>query len=65
MHVAFHRNKNASAVTARHFDGITMKPTEFPAYLLSEEVGFASMVDAGTPEGVSRGFRRPVHVYIK
>jgi hypothetical protein len=33
--------------------------------LMNTQVGFSEFIDAGEPAGVTRGFRRPIHVYIK
>lgn len=45
--------------------GIDFFPNKFRDYLLSPEVGFSKCCVLGVPQHLSKGFRRPIHLFIK
>uniref|UniRef100_A0A182SQ80 RNA methyltransferase n=1 Tax=Anopheles maculatus TaxID=74869 RepID=A0A182SQ80_9DIPT len=48
-----------------NFTGIELLPARFHDYLLSPEVGFSHSFPLGIPRHLSKGFRRPIQLYIK
>ncbi|XP_014664476.1 PREDICTED: probable RNA methyltransferase Y17G7B.18, partial [Priapulus caudatus] len=55
---SYHKSKKINETIAKNYHGITLKPEEFPEYLLSSEVGFASCEHLDTPYNQSKGFQR-------
>lgn len=49
----------------KNFQSIEFFPGKFKEYLLSPEVGFSKCYILGVPQHLSKGFRRPIHLYIK
>lgn len=49
----------------RNFQQIEFYPSHFHEYLLSAEVGFSHSYPLGVPRHLSKGFRRPIQLYIK
>lgn len=55
---------------AEHYKSIQLKPENFEAYLLSDEVGFADSWCIADKEvikssGVAKGFHRPLQMFTK
>lgn len=40
-------------------------PKDFTQYLLSPEVGFASVELMGVPDHCKKGFKRPIQIFFK
>lgn len=49
----------------KNFSNIEFFPQKFRDYLLSPEVGFSKCCVLGVPQHLSKGFRRPIDLYIK
>jgi hypothetical protein len=56
---------NFQETTYKNFSSIEFFPGKFKEYLLSPEVGFSKCIVLGVPQHLSKGFRRPIHLYIK
>lgn len=55
---------------SKHYKSIELKPENFEAYLLSDEVGFADSSCIADKEiikssGVAKGFHRPLQMFMK
>lgn len=62
----YKKRKRLSETILSNFASIQMHPQQFPAYLLGSEVGFErSYMLSASKEHVAKGFRRPIHVYVK
>ncbi|VVC99081.1 unnamed protein product [Leptidea sinapis] len=48
-----------------NFNGIELYPNKFREYLLSPEIGFSKCSMLGVPQHASKGFRRPIQLYVK
>ncbi|XP_053657756.1 7SK snRNA methylphosphate capping enzyme bin3 [Anopheles marshallii] len=49
----------------KNYKSIELMPSRFHDYLLSPEVGFSHSLPLGIPRHLSKGFRRPILLYIK
>ncbi|KAL7729573.1 hypothetical protein ACLKA6_007858 [Drosophila palustris] len=61
----YKRRKRLSKKICENYNSIKFKPEEFTDYLLSSEVGFASMELMGQPEHCKAGFKRPIQIFSK
>ncbi|EDV91139.1 probable RNA methyltransferase CG1239 [Drosophila grimshawi] len=61
----YKRRKKLSESIRENYNAIKFQPDHFTAYLLSPEVGFASMELMGVPEHCKAGFKRPIQIFSK
>ncbi|XP_034131289.1 probable RNA methyltransferase CG1239 isoform X2 [Drosophila guanche] len=61
----YKRRKKLSESIRENYNSIVFRPEQFPEYLLSPEVGFASMELMGIPEHCRTGFKRPIQIFTK
>ncbi|ALC45498.1 CG1239 [Drosophila busckii] len=61
----YKRRKKLSENIRENYAAINFKPEDFTNYLLSPEVGFASMELMGVPEHCKAGFKRPIQIFSK
>ncbi|XP_001359046.2 probable RNA methyltransferase CG1239 isoform X1 [Drosophila pseudoobscura] len=61
----YRRRKKISENIRENYNSIKFRPDQFPEYLLSPEVGFASMELMGIPEHCKTGFKRPIQIFKK
>ncbi|GBP37053.1 Probable RNA methyltransferase bin3 [Eumeta japonica] len=57
--------KRLTPTIYENFNSIELLPNKFRDYLLSPEVGFSKCCILGVPQHASKGFRRPIQLYIK
>ncbi|XP_050080038.1 7SK snRNA methylphosphate capping enzyme bin3 [Anopheles maculipalpis] len=62
---SYKKKKKLTATIFEKYSGIQMLPARFHDYLLSPEVGFSHSFPLGIPRHLSKGFRRPIQLYIK
>lgn len=61
----YKRRKNLTPTISANYKNIVFKPHQFSEYLLSEDVGFAEHHHLGVPKGTSKGFERPLEIFVK
>lgn len=61
---SYTRKKKLTPTTYQNYHSIQFFPKQFHSYLMTE-VGFTGYKFLGTPHNKSKGFRRPLHLYIK
>ncbi|XP_063378178.1 7SK snRNA methylphosphate capping enzyme bin3-like [Cydia fagiglandana] len=62
---SYKRKKRLTQTIYENFNAIEMTPQKFREFLLSPEVGFSKCAVLGVPQHASKGFRRPIQLYIK
>ncbi|XP_053625237.1 7SK snRNA methylphosphate capping enzyme bin3-like [Plodia interpunctella] len=62
---SYKKKKRLTPTIYENFNSIELFPNKFREYLLSPEVGFSKCCILGVPQHASKGFRRPVQLYIK
>ncbi|XP_063821838.1 7SK snRNA methylphosphate capping enzyme bin3-like [Ostrinia nubilalis] len=62
---SYKKKKRLTQTIYENFNSIEMLPSKFRDYLLSPEVGFSKCCILGVPQHASKGFRRPIQLYIK
>ncbi|KAJ7313278.1 hypothetical protein JRQ81_004563 [Phrynocephalus forsythii] len=62
---SYKKRKNLTETISRHYHRIKLKPDQFPSYLTSSEVGFASYELVAMPRNTSKGFQRPIYLFHK
>ncbi|XP_068152389.1 probable RNA methyltransferase CG1239 [Drosophila tropicalis] len=61
----YKRRKKLSEKIRENYNAIELKPNKFTEYLLSPEVGFATMELMGVPDHCESGFKRPIQIFTK
>ncbi|OQR93202.1 hypothetical protein ACHHYP_02805 [Achlya hypogyna] len=61
---SYHNRKHTNETTRMNYESITLRPSDFSAYLL-ETVGFRSVTLLKVCSTSNHGFRRPVYLYQK
>uniref|UniRef100_A0A1I7XAD2 RNA methyltransferase n=1 Tax=Heterorhabditis bacteriophora TaxID=37862 RepID=A0A1I7XAD2_HETBA len=61
---SYRKRAKMTDVLKQNYSSIEFKPEDFEMYLI-EEVGFESVEHLGAPNAKSKGFERPVDVYVK
>lgn len=62
---SYRKKKRLTPTIYENFNSIELFPNKFRDYLLSPEVGFSKCCNLGVPQHTSKGFRRPIQLYIK
>ncbi|KAL4710753.1 hypothetical protein ACJJTC_004398 [Scirpophaga incertulas] len=62
---SYKKKKRLTPTIYENFNSIEMFPHKFREYMLSPEVGFSKCCILGVPQHASKGFRRPIQLYIK
>ncbi|XP_004930468.1 7SK snRNA methylphosphate capping enzyme bin3 [Bombyx mori] len=62
---SYKKKKRLTPTIYENFNSIELFPIKFRDYLLSPEVGFSKCCILGVPQHASKGFRRPIQLYIK
>uniref|UniRef100_A0A182WD20 RNA methyltransferase n=1 Tax=Anopheles minimus TaxID=112268 RepID=A0A182WD20_9DIPT len=62
---SYKKKKKLTATIFENYKRIEFMPSRFHDYLLSPEVGFSHSLPLGIPRHLSKGFRRPILLYIK
>ncbi|KAJ0180588.1 hypothetical protein K1T71_003992 [Dendrolimus kikuchii] len=62
---SYKKKKRLTPTIYENFNSIEFFPNKFREYLLSPEVGFSKSCILGVPQHASKGFRRPIQLYIK
>lgn len=62
---SYRKRKGLTETTYRNYHRIRLRPEQFPSYLTSPEVGFASYELLGTPQHTAKGFQRPIYLFHK
>lgn len=62
---SYRKRKGLTETTYRNYHRIRLRPEQFPSYLTSPEVGFASYELLGTPQHSAKGFQRPIYLFHK
>ncbi|XP_053203170.1 7SK snRNA methylphosphate capping enzyme-like [Panonychus citri] len=62
---SYKKKKLTSEITLKNYLSIKFKPDDFNEYLLSSEVGFSSSELLKTPIHESKGFQRPIFLFLK
>lgn len=59
------KKKNLTERIYKNYQNIEFRPHSFTQYLLSSEVGFSKCEILSIPPHPSKGFQRPIHLFIK
>ncbi|XP_041977119.1 7SK snRNA methylphosphate capping enzyme bin3-like [Aricia agestis] len=62
---SYKKKKRLTPTIYENFNSIELFPNKFREYLLSPEVGFSKCLVLGVPQHASKGFRRPIQLYVK
>ncbi|KPI91541.1 putative methyltransferase bin3 [Papilio xuthus] len=62
---SYKKKKRLTPTIYENFNSIEMFPHKFREYLLSPEVGFSKCCVLGVPQHASKGFRRPIQLFVK
>lgn len=62
---SYSKRKRLTETIYKNYNSIEFFPNKFREYLLSPEVGFSKCCVLGVPQHLSKGFRRPIQLYIK
>ncbi|XP_058055299.1 7SK snRNA methylphosphate capping enzyme bin3 [Anopheles bellator] len=62
---SYKKKKKLTETIFENYKNIEFFPCRFHDYLLSPEVGFSHSYPLGIPRHLSKGFRRPIQLYIK
>ncbi|XP_058129200.1 7SK snRNA methylphosphate capping enzyme bin3 [Anopheles ziemanni] len=62
---SYKKKKKLTETIFENYKNIEFFPNRFHDYLLSPEVGFSHSYPLGIPRHLSKGFRRPIQLYIK
>ncbi|OWR50394.1 hypothetical protein KGM_213805 [Danaus plexippus plexippus] len=62
---SYKKKKRLTPTIYENFNSIELFPNKFREYLLSPEVGFSKCCILGVPQHASKGFRRPIQLYVK
>jgi 7SK snRNA methylphosphate capping enzyme len=62
---SYKKKKKITETVYNNFKTIEFFPNKFHEYLLSPEVGFSHTYPLGIPRHLSKGFRRPIQLYVK
>ncbi|ORZ13951.1 Bicoid-interacting protein 3-domain-containing protein [Absidia repens] len=64
LFTTYERRTKSSKEMSKVFESIKFKPEDFHDYLMGD-IGFSDHRQLGTPANDSKGFSRPLHLYIK
>lgn len=62
---SYKRKKKLTETIYKNYNSIQFLPSNFHDYLMSLQVGFVKHKFLGTSLNKSKGFRRPLHLYVK
>lgn len=62
---SYKKKKKLTDTVFENYKNIEFFPSRFHDYLLSPEVGFSHSYPLGIPRHLSKGFRRPIQLYVK
>ncbi|EAT45165.1 AAEL003540-PA [Aedes aegypti] len=62
---SYKKKKKLTDTTCENYKNIEFFPNKFHDYLLSPEIGFSHSYPLGIPRHLSKGFRRPIQLYVK
>uniref|UniRef100_A0A8C5LP69 RNA methyltransferase n=1 Tax=Leptobrachium leishanense TaxID=445787 RepID=A0A8C5LP69_9ANUR len=62
---SYGKRKRLTDTIFRNYSKISLKPQDFPSFLLSPEVGFSSYESIATPNTQPKGFQRPMYAFYK
>ncbi|XP_055693717.1 7SK snRNA methylphosphate capping enzyme bin3-like [Lutzomyia longipalpis] len=62
---SYKKKKRLTETIFNNYKAIEFFPNKFHEYLLSPEVGFSHSYALGVPRHLSKGFRRPIQLYVK
>lgn len=62
---SYKKKKKLTDTVFDNYKNIEFFPNRFHDYLLSPEVGFSHSYPLGIPRHLSKGFRRPIQLYVK
>ncbi|XP_059607903.1 7SK snRNA methylphosphate capping enzyme bin3-like [Phlebotomus argentipes] len=62
---SYKKKKRLTETIFNNYKSIEFYPNKFHEYLLSPEVGFSHSYALGVPRHLSKGFRRPIQLYVK
>lgn len=62
---SYAKKKKLTEAIFETYQKLKLRPEKFTEYLLSKEVGFSTCAVIGTPFNLSKGFRRPMHLFTK
>lgn len=62
---SYKKKKKLTETTCENYKNIEFFPNKFHDYLLSPEIGFSHSYPLGIPRHLSKGFRRPIQLYVK
>ncbi|XP_065091801.1 7SK snRNA methylphosphate capping enzyme bin3 [Ochlerotatus camptorhynchus] len=62
---SYKKKKKLTDTICENYKNIEFFPNRFHDYLLSPEVGFSHSYPLGIPRHLSKGFRRPIQLYVK
>ncbi|XP_055585728.1 7SK snRNA methylphosphate capping enzyme bin3 [Uranotaenia lowii] len=62
---SYKKKKKLTKTTLENYNNIEFFPNRFNDYLLSPEIGFSHSYPLGIPRHLSKGFRRPIQLYVK
>lgn len=48
-----------------NYKNIKFHPSNFADFLLSQEIGFSHFYTLGVTQHLSKGFRRPIYLFVK
>uniref|UniRef100_A0A336MMF8 RNA methyltransferase n=1 Tax=Culicoides sonorensis TaxID=179676 RepID=A0A336MMF8_CULSO len=62
---SYKKKKNVSETVKENYGAIRFFPKKFNEFLLSSEVGFSHSYPLGIPRHLSKGFSRPIQLFVK
>lgn len=62
---SYKKKKKLTDTIFENYQNIEFFPNRFHDYLLSPEIGFSHSYPLGIPRHLSKGFRRPIQLYVK
>lgn len=62
---SYKKKKKMTAQIHENYKNINFSPSNFADYLLSQEVGFSHYYTLGVTQHLSKGFRRPIYLFVK
>lgn len=62
---SYKKKKKMTSQIFENYKNIKFSPSNFADYLLSQEVGFSHYYTLGVTQHLSKGFRRPIFLFVK
>jgi len=62
---SYKKKKKMTEAIYENYKNIKFSPSSFADYLLSQEVGFSHFYTLGVTQHLSKGFKRPIYLFVK